>query len=235
VVNCQFEFKRKLSVSIIQIFIPTISIVSVSWMSFFFHKNSVSPRVSFATTTLFSLSFLWGKVNQRLPKVSYTKAVDMYFMVSFSFILLSLLEYATVMNTDFRAKKEKKKDRNILVNSRRLLPLATRVPEHTRQTSEESELQPLSNSITKRRHTEAQNKDQAIELNAINNRCQSISLVYSTQEMLTKENVIKPCKSRHDTNNHLIASRLDIFSRYMFPISFFAFNVYFFVIFSEEH
>ena len=72
---------------------------------------------------MLALVNLWSIINMQLPKVSYVKAVDQYFMVSFTFILLSLLEYTIVMNTDFRRKKDKqkRKDRKISVVSRHLL------------------------------------------------------------------------------------------------------------------
>ena len=75
-------------------------------------------------TTLLALSFLWSSVNFELPTVTYIKAIDIYFMVSFFFILMSVFEYTLVMNTDFRRKSEKKRDcdRKISVTSKRMLP-----------------------------------------------------------------------------------------------------------------
>ena len=72
---------------------------------------------------MLALCGLWGLVNLQLPKVSYAKAIDDWFMVSFTFILLSLLEYTLVMNIDCRSTKDKKrkKDRKISVVSKQLL------------------------------------------------------------------------------------------------------------------
>jgi len=229
-----FVFKRKLSVSLIQIFFPTISIVGVSWSSFFFHKNCVSPRVSFGTTTMFTLSFLWGKVNRGLPKVSYIKAIDTYFMVSFTFIMLSLLEYATLINSDSQSKKEKTKDRALSVNSRRMLPLEKRIPIFKNMSKKDCDIYSISGRLTIRRHKEIQEAEKSIQLVDLNNRGKVSSIVYSTEEELTKEKVIKPHISRNDTNQHLIPSRLDIASRFMFPISFLAFNLFFWNYYSDD-
>ena len=91
---------------------------------------SRSVNVSFfflsdlGVTTLLALSYLWSSVNFELPTVTYIKAIDTYFMVSFIFILMSIFEYTLVMNTDFRRKNEKKRDRDrkLSVTSKRMLP-----------------------------------------------------------------------------------------------------------------
>ena len=55
-------------------------------------------------------------VNSQLPRVSYIKAVDLFFLVSFCFIFLTLVQYTLVLNLSSRAragetrKKEKEDD-----------------------------------------------------------------------------------------------------------------------------
>lgn len=73
-----------------------------------------------------------------------------------------------------------------------------------------------------------------MQLVDLNNRGKVSSIVYSTEEELTKEKIINPHISRHDTNHHLIPSRLDIASRFMFPISFLAFNLFFWNYYSDH-
>jgi len=105
-----FRFKRGVEVSVIQVFFPIVSVVCVSMISLWLNKYSTSSRVALCVTTLLTLCTLWTRVNFSLPLVSYFKALDWYFLVSFVFILLVLVEYTIVVNVD--TSREKKKVKN---------------------------------------------------------------------------------------------------------------------------
>ena len=52
-----------------------------------------------------------GVVNTNMPKVSYIKAIDLYLLVSFIFVFMSLVEYILVLNfSNCYIRKKKKKD-----------------------------------------------------------------------------------------------------------------------------
>lgn len=53
-------------------------------------------------------------VNSQLPRVSYIKAVDLFFLVSFCFVFLTLVQYTLVLNLSSRARaaKHRKKDKD---------------------------------------------------------------------------------------------------------------------------
>lgn len=96
-----FEFQRQLPHSIMNIFFPSVAVVSVSWVSLWIHKKSTSARVGTGITTLLTLTGIWTGVNRGFPRVDYVKAIDVYFMVSFIFILLTLVEYTAVAFVNF--------------------------------------------------------------------------------------------------------------------------------------
>ena len=56
---------------------------------------------------MLTICAFWGSVNRQLPQVNYAKAVDYYFIVSFLFILLTLVEFTIVLNVDFDSWKTK--------------------------------------------------------------------------------------------------------------------------------
>ncbi len=89
-------FKRQLSYYIITIYIPTFLIVMVSWMSFWLDHKSAPARVTLTVTTLLAMSTTTSSINQSLPPVAYTKAIDVWSNLCVTFVFLVLLEYALV-------------------------------------------------------------------------------------------------------------------------------------------
>ena len=72
----------------------------VAWVRFTYLQVLVSPPFLPSVP-----SGDWGSLNRRLPQVSYIKAIDIFFMTSFIFIFLTLLEYTLVLNGKFRMYK----------------------------------------------------------------------------------------------------------------------------------
>ncbi|KAL9984553.1 hypothetical protein ACROYT_G006861 [Oculina patagonica] len=93
----RFWFKRRLGYAFLQMYIPTIMLVVLSWLSFWIPQGSVPARVALGSTTVLSIVTFTGSFRGSLPKVSYIKAVDIYFIVSFAFIFAAPLEYVLVL------------------------------------------------------------------------------------------------------------------------------------------
>lgn len=89
-------FKRQLSYYILTIYIPTLMIVMVSWMSFWLDHKSAPARVALTVTTLLAMSTTTSSINNSLPPVAYTKAIDVWTNLCVTFVFLALLEYALV-------------------------------------------------------------------------------------------------------------------------------------------
>ena len=92
-------FNRRSGHYILHIYVPSLSLVILSWLSFLMSPSDIANRLALVTTMLVSMVFLHGETNTSLPPVSYAKASDWFVLVSFAFILLTLLESSWVYRT----------------------------------------------------------------------------------------------------------------------------------------
>ena len=76
-------FKREFSYYLLTIYVPCCMLVIVSWVSFWLDPNAVPARVSLGVTTLLTMSTQTASINNSLPPVAYTKAIDVWTGVSF--------------------------------------------------------------------------------------------------------------------------------------------------------
>ncbi|KHJ94909.1 Neurotransmitter-gated ion-channel transmembrane region, partial [Oesophagostomum dentatum] len=65
--------RREYSYYLIQLYIPCIMLVVVSWVSFWLDKDAVPARVSLGVTTLLTMTTQASGINSKLPPVSYIK------------------------------------------------------------------------------------------------------------------------------------------------------------------
>jgi len=89
-------FKREFSYYLLTIYVPCCMLVIVSWVSFWLDPNAVPARVSLGVTTLLTMSTQTASINNSLPPVAYTKAIDVWTGVCVFFVFSALLEYALV-------------------------------------------------------------------------------------------------------------------------------------------
>jgi len=149
-------------------------------------------------------------------------------MVSFSFILMSLLEYTFVMNTDYRRRKEKLQDndRKLSVITRRVLQPKIIVYNKDEE-SPVTEEGAFSARITKKKFADVYKMRAEKEVIEVDNRGRVVTTVFSTEELLTKQNLFNTITKKEDFNNHRTPSRLDTASRIIFPLAFLIFNIWF--------
>ena len=85
-------FKRRVGYYIIQIYVPSIFLVLLSWLSFLMGPLDIADRLALEITMILSIVFLLGGINESIPHVSYAKASDWFVIVSFGFVFFALLE-----------------------------------------------------------------------------------------------------------------------------------------------
>ncbi|CAP35835.2 Protein CBR-UNC-49 [Caenorhabditis briggsae] len=91
-----FLFKRNIGFYIIQIYLPSVLIVVISWVSFWLSRDATPARVALGVTTVLTMTTLMTMTNSAMPKVSYVKSIDIFLGVCFMMVFCSLLEYAAV-------------------------------------------------------------------------------------------------------------------------------------------
>jgi len=92
----QLLFARQLSFFLVTVYVPCSMTVSVSWMSFWLDHKAVPARVALGVTTLLAMSTTQASIQNSLPPVAYTKAIDVWSGVCVFFVFSALLEYALV-------------------------------------------------------------------------------------------------------------------------------------------
>uniref|UniRef100_A0A915IBG1 Neurotransmitter-gated ion-channel transmembrane domain-containing protein n=1 Tax=Romanomermis culicivorax TaxID=13658 RepID=A0A915IBG1_ROMCU len=113
--------RREYSFYLIQLYIPSLMLVIVSWVNFWIDKDAVPARVSLGVTTLLTMTTQASGVNAKLPPVSYTKAIDVWIGVCLAFIFGALLEFALVNyygREEFLAKERRKQNVSLLKNAK---------------------------------------------------------------------------------------------------------------------
>ncbi|XP_066289384.1 glycine receptor subunit alpha-1-like [Branchiostoma lanceolatum] len=103
----RFTLTRRLSYHLLQTYIPSISIVAMSWISFWLNKDAAPARTALGVTTVLTMITQSGRT-EAMPEVSYVRAVDVWLLVCQLFVFLALIEYASVnyISRTIRAKTE---------------------------------------------------------------------------------------------------------------------------------
>ncbi|KAH8421376.1 hypothetical protein KR009_003281, partial [Drosophila setifemur] len=109
--SLSFKLQRNIGYFVFQTYLPSILIVMLSWVSFWINHEATSARVALGITTVLTMTTISTGVRSSLPRISYVKAIDIYLVMCFVFVFAALLEYAAVNYTYWgkRAKKKIKK------------------------------------------------------------------------------------------------------------------------------
>ncbi|XP_034668124.1 glycine receptor subunit alpha-4 [Drosophila subobscura] len=85
-------------------FFPSMLIVAISWVSFWLQADQAPPRITLGTSTMLTFITLASAQGKTLPKVSYIKVSEVWFLGCTIFIFGSMVEFAFV-NTIWRRKQ----------------------------------------------------------------------------------------------------------------------------------
>lgn len=95
-IRADFHLSRNQGYFVIQVYIPSILIVLLSWVSFWLDVDSIPARISLGVLTVLTMTTQSSGARASLPRVSYVKAIDVWMAVCLIFVFAALLEFAYV-------------------------------------------------------------------------------------------------------------------------------------------
>ncbi|XP_067838613.1 glycine receptor subunit alpha-3 isoform X3 [Heptranchias perlo] len=116
-IEVRFHLERQMGYYLIQMYIPSLLIVILSWVSFWINMDAAPARVALGITTVLTMTTQSSGSRASLPKVSYVKAIDIWMAVCLLFVFSALLEYAAVNFVSrqhkelLRLRRRKRKER----------------------------------------------------------------------------------------------------------------------------
>ncbi|GFU28405.1 glycine receptor subunit alpha-3 [Nephila pilipes] len=108
-ITVRFNLQREFGHFVLDIYIPTVLFVVTSWLSFWIEIPAAPARVTLSMTTMLTLVTSERAVREKLPKVSYVHALDIWNVVCTAFVFASLVEYALVNYIYHKDKRRRKK------------------------------------------------------------------------------------------------------------------------------
>lgn len=96
VLQVNFNMTRHAGYFLIQVYLPCSLIVVLSWVSFWINREATSDRVGLGITAVLTLSTISLDSRTDLPKVHYATALDWFLLMSFTYCMATLLQFAGV-------------------------------------------------------------------------------------------------------------------------------------------
>jgi len=209
-ISVKFLFERRVGYYLIQVYLPDIFVVALSWIVFWMDKTEMGDRMALGITTILTIMFLLGSLNGTMPRVSYPKALDWYLLVSFTFVFLSLIECMIVFILTLKSNKDHERHER---TKRKLIAIPLSRLENRKVTSPPNETK--CNGIKK------------LEING------NLKRNYTT-ETTSSQSPVHPspgdltCVSYRGT----AADSVDKTSRVLFPVLFIIYNIVYWAVYA---
>ncbi|KAG7333695.1 hypothetical protein KOW79_002102 [Hemibagrus wyckioides] len=200
-IEVRFHLERQMGYYLIQMYIPSLLIVILSWVSFWINMDAAPARVALGITTVLTMTTQSSGSRTSLPKVSYVKAIDIWMAVCLLFVFSALLEYAAV-NFVSRQHKELLRFRRRRKKSRK------------------------EDEVRESRHSFAPNAGKDVPMAKSTNNAASNSLQAQTSANMANKSPEEMRKIFIDR-----AKKIDTISRAGFPLAFLFFNIFYWVLY----
>ncbi|XP_017318859.1 glycine receptor subunit alpha-3 isoform X1 [Ictalurus punctatus] len=200
-IEVRFHLERQMGYYLIQMYIPSLLIVILSWVSFWINMDAAPARVALGITTVLTMTTQSSGSRTSLPKVSYVKAIDIWMAVCLLFVFSALLEYAAV---NFVSRQHKE---------------LLRFHRRRKKLRKEEE-------VREGRHSYTPNAGKDIPVAKSTNNTASNSLQAQTSANVTNKSAEEMRKLFIDR-----AKKIDTISRAGFPLAFLFFNIFYWILY----
>ncbi|XP_074650714.1 gamma-aminobutyric acid receptor subunit alpha-2-like [Tubulanus polymorphus] len=214
-----FTLQRHMGFFLIQVYFPCSLLVVLSWVAFWINREATADRIALGVMTVLTMAFLGIDNRTSLPKVSYSTALDWYLATCFAFVLATIIQFAGVHYFTKHGSGE--------------LHLMLLDPE------DEEEDEPIS--YYNQYHTrdgETSGNGQKLNGDA------PVAIAYDTTDYNFNENCFtrffncltgsakyRDMKMRNSKKGVNSVSKIDKLARLMFPLAFFLFNLFYWVLY----
>ncbi|XP_062845223.1 glycine receptor, alpha 4b [Trichomycterus rosablanca] len=229
-IEVKFHLQRQMGYYLIQMYIPSLLTVILSWVSFWINMDAAPARVGLGITTVLTMTTQSSGSRASLPKVSYVKAIDIWMAVCLLFVFAALLEYAAV---NFVSRQHKE-----------FFRLTRRFRQEQRQRAGQfggaetrGKNSDVTGSTVSSRNTKqhcsacaqqklAENQDYFLASYALDSQLSGDGPLSEAAALLS---ALPPGHSLFEIRRRFIerAKRIDTLSRAIFPLSFLLFNVFY--------
>ncbi|NWZ96119.1 GLRA3 protein, partial [Nesospiza acunhae] len=209
-IEVRFHLERQMGYYLIQMYIPSLLIVILSWVSFWINMDAAPARVALGITTVLTMTTQSSGSRASLPKVSYVKAIDIWMAVCLLFVFSALLEYAAV---NFVSRQHKE-----LLRFRRKRKKSKQDSKFTKDTC---------SAIT-----DDDTRDSQFSITAY-----GVGPCVPAKDGITQKgpnNPVQPVPKSPDEMRKVFidrAKKIDTISRACFPLAFLIFNIFYWVIY----
>ncbi|KAF3687111.1 Glycine receptor subunit alpha-3 Precursor [Channa argus] len=215
-IEVRFHLERQMGYYLIQMYIPSLLIVILSWVSFWINMDAAPARVALGITTVLTMTTQSSGSRTSLPKVSYVKAIDIWMAVCLLFVFSALLEYAAV---NFVSRQHKE-----LLRFRR----------HHKNKSKEGEVhESRLTSAVAVTSTPSNSKDSKASSNNAVTVLNTPGVQANTAQNPPGAAACGGGKSTEEMRKLFIdrAKKIDTVSRAGFPLAFLFFNIFYWVLY----
>ena len=103
--RANFHFKRRLKAYILSMYLPSLLVVLLSWLSFWIDPESTPARTSLSILTILTITTQSSIVAKSSPAGSFTKASDVWMATCLVFVFAAFIEYSIVNSLSRKLKK----------------------------------------------------------------------------------------------------------------------------------